>query len=162
MQTEKTLTFPWPVNSWPKRARLIASLIPRRSSVLDLGGGFGKLVGCLDNPKKYDCVDLEKWTKNTIVADFNKGQFPDLGLYDYVVCQGVLEYIQEPLDFLRAIQKYGGKIILTYRTKNDPPAKNLMTFTELSALFYLAKLEVCHEEVVSRRQKLFVLERKIK
>ncbi len=107
-------TYPWGNKEWTSRSKKIAEFVPEGASVIDLGGGFENLKKHL-SAGSYISVDKAKWTPQTIVADFNKIEFPELEKRDCVVCQGILEYIKDPMIFLRKIQKYGDRLILTYR-----------------------------------------------
>jgi hypothetical protein len=128
--------WPWGNRkNWPDRAKAIAEIIPPEASVLDLGGGFSYMRELLPN-NKYVSVDKQKWTPGTIQADFNKGEFPDLGKFDVIICQGILEYINSPIDFLLQIHKYGRRLIISYYTGkfNVQDRKNNFNFEQVEAL----------------------------
>lgn len=118
---------------------MIAEAIPPSSSVLDLGAGQCALKEALNNFIRYTPVDIQEWKKGTVVADFNDGQFPELGIYDVIVCQGIIEYIIKPDEFLKQIHKYGKRMIISYYygPNNVPTRKNYMD----SATFENALLE---------------------
>lgn len=119
MKKNETLrsVYPWGSIEWTKRTKIIASRIPAGAKVIDLGGGYGTLLKYLDQPGSYTSVDLQQWTDKTIVADFNKGEFPEIPEADIIVAQGILEYIDKPLEFLEKIHKYGSQLFLSYREK---------------------------------------------
>jgi len=113
------MDYPWTKktrNGWNIRSKIIAEIFFKNIRVLDIGGGLGNIRKFL-NGCKYTSIDLQKWNKNTIVADMNK-ESPDIGKYDVIICQGVLEYIDDINDFLDKINKYGDTLILTYRVRN--------------------------------------------
>src|SRR5882672_6229357 len=62
---------------WDDRNQTIANLIPRGSSVLDVGCGSQSLKNHLKGACKYQPCDLIKSTPDVIVCDFNAGFFPD-------------------------------------------------------------------------------------
>lgn len=115
MKIDHTKKYLWGPAEWAKRTQFIAKLIPRGSSVIDLGGGLGHLYKYLKDCH-YVSLDVDTFTDMTIKADFNAGNYPDIKpQYQYVVGQGIIEYMKKPKDFLRQIQKYGDILILTYR-----------------------------------------------
>lgn len=118
MKINETLAkeYPWGREPWLRRTKIIGKMIPEGASVLDLGGGLGHLFAELKEPRHYRSMDIEKWNDLTIVADFNEGEYPETGrTFQYIVAQGILEYISKPADFLKNIKKYGDILILTYR-----------------------------------------------
>lgn len=152
--------YPWREDvEWTERTKTIAKLIHPYASVLDLGGGFQNLNKYLENAEYYS-VDNFKCTKNTIVADFNKGEFPDYitdGEVDYIVCQGILEYIEDPERFLREIKKYGKILLITYRESEGTPIKrNNFDFSGIR--FFLDKegWEIVVEKKTDKTELLFI------
>jgi hypothetical protein len=112
--------YPWREDQvWEKRTREIAKIIPRRAEVLDLGGGLGHLYRYLKDASAYLSFDTKKWHSMTVEADFNKGEYPKTSTtFQFLVCQGLLEYIKDPQEFLVRIQQYGDMLVLTYRRAN--------------------------------------------
>ena len=115
--------YPWGEMEWTERTKAVADIIRKDQtsfvSVVDLGGGLGNLYKYLYDGTIYTSIDLKQWTDQTIVADFNKAEFPDIDIRiepKYVVAQGVIEYIKRKGLFLKGIRKYGDTLILTYRT----------------------------------------------
>lgn len=132
------LDYPWGEVEWTRRTKAIADFINkasanRKQKVLDLGGGLGHLNKYIKNCD-YLSMDLQEWTPATIVADFNKGEFPDITKQDILVVQGTLEYINDPVAFLKSIQKYGPLLILTYRRwtpDREVMPRNRLSFDEV-------------------------------
>lgn len=111
--------YPWGRANWKKRTRFIGRMIPDGVKVLDLGGGMGNLAEYLHGCS-YVSLDVEPWTNATVRANFNEGNYPDLSpSFDYVIAAGVIEYMNDPADFLRRITKYGRILILTYHTPSE-------------------------------------------
>lgn len=106
--------YPWTVGQWEGRNKMISAEIPRGAPVLDLGGGIGTLKKHLSLQSKYQIIDIEPWVHGAIVADFNKNEYPPAGEDNFIVAQGLLEYIKEPALFLMSIRQYGGSLIMTY------------------------------------------------
>jgi hypothetical protein len=98
---------------WDERNRILASLIPPGSSVIDLGAGAQTLRHHLVNCEYQPC-DLVPHG-DALYCDFNKNIFPaTTKKYDFIVCSGVLEYIRNPHRFLSQIFKLGSQGFLTY------------------------------------------------
>jgi 2-polyprenyl-3-methyl-5-hydroxy-6-metoxy-1,4-benzoquinol methylase len=118
----------WGKRAWKQRAREIAGIIPIGASILDVGGGWGYIHDLLPN-NEYRSIDTEEWTDATIKADFNKGEFPDIGTFDIIIIQGLMEYINDPEGFLEKIKKYGNRMIISYNIdQNKIERKNKITF----------------------------------
>lgn len=155
--TDKAKDYPWGNNKWKVRTEFIAKLIPFGSSVLDLGGGLCHLEPYLLNCK-YTSVDLEKWAEETIVADLGAKELPEIKAHQYIVAQGVLEYIPNGERFLRNIRKYGQVLILTNRRweKNDwrdiPRVQR--NFGDVSRMLKVSGWKVMFSRVLSRSKGL--------
>jgi 2-polyprenyl-3-methyl-5-hydroxy-6-metoxy-1,4-benzoquinol methylase len=133
--------FPWGAGKfWEQRNAIIGGSLSEGESVLDLGGGFCHLSEYVTG--RYVSLDKEAWTNVTIKADFNAGEFPDVGYFDVIVCQGVLEYMKEPLAFLKAIRKYGKRLFLSYQLGDRPDRGNSLLFTELREILQQAGWEI--------------------
>lgn len=148
--------YPWGVARWwPTRAQQIANLIPYGARVLDLGGGFEKLRGLLRGCRRYHSIDLAPWTDETIVADFNKREFPEVKPVDFIVCQGILEYIDNPAIFLISIREYGPNLILTYREGTESIRHNFMTINQVKKELEYANWEVQSEKRIGKTETIF-------
>lgn len=151
--------YPWRQDvEWEKRTKLIAKIIPSYLSVVDLGGGYENLnkylIKCL-----YKSIDKYLCTTDTIVADFNKDEFPDGDYegqdFDYIVCQGTLEYITDPNNFLQKIKKYGDVLILTYRIyEKSPIDRNYYGFENIRFFLKENGWEIILEKVIEFDKKI--------
>jgi hypothetical protein len=157
--------YPWKDCDWSKRTKFIASLIKPKSNVVDIGGGYGRLKIYLPKGCDYVSLDKEEWTHDTIKADFNKGEYPDLASTreketgNVVVVQGVLEYIIRPSDLLHNIRKYGETLIVSY-LKDDYSTReqnrfNFMNFNTLKRLLVRTGWTVKKEFKLPRNQRVF-------
>ena len=129
--------YPWKVK-WTKRNNIIGKLIKQGESVLDIGGGLGELKKFI-KPSNYVSFDVKKWNDDTIVTDLNE-TFPKLNIkFDVMVCQGILEYIKNPLFFLSGIREYSNRLILTYRSGDGKgyPMDRLNNYNIRDVLFVL-------------------------
>ena len=122
---------------WDARTKVIARAIPEGVSILDLGGGFGRLARCLKENRngRYISLDLKPWTDATIVADFNKGEYPDVGKYHYLVAQGIIEYMKDKEQFLESIKKYGSMLLITHNGYKKEKFKELLKKTKWEIVF---------------------------
>jgi hypothetical protein len=92
------------------------------------------------------------------VADFNKKQYPRIGVFDQIVCQGILEYIDEPKDFLKAIRKYGGKLIITYKefAPTDIERRNIFEFYEIEKMLAQTKWSIEEKRKYGSNQQIYI------
>jgi methyltransferase family protein len=82
---------------WSERSRLIATLIPAGSTVIEFGAGRRATETFLKPGCKYVPSDLVSRGDDTIICDLNQRPLPDLRSLqlDAAVFGGVLEYIQD-------------------------------------------------------------------
>ena len=110
--------------SWDERNRLIASVIPKRASVVDVGSGAMTLRRHLGPECEYQPCDVVQSSPEVLLCDFNSGIYPALTkTYDYVVCSGILEYMRDAPDFLSRIAGFGRTIILSYNPATPSETK---------------------------------------
>lgn len=121
---------------WQYRINTLLPILKNYKSILDLGSGTQGILEYLD-VEKYTGVDMFAWTDDTIVCDFNKYSIPAVGNYDVVLCQGIIEYINDPKKFLTEIQEHSNNLVVTFY-ENDPPLElwktPLKTFREFEKL----------------------------
>ncbi|MDD5068068.1 MAG: methyltransferase domain-containing protein [Candidatus Pacebacteria bacterium] len=163
MKIKKAENYYWNEKEWKERTRAIARLIPACATVIDLGGGQGNLCKYLKNPIQYILIDQLELTDRTIMADFNNGEFPNAGQFQFIVCQGIVEYIIEPARFLKRIRKYGKIMIMTYREeKRDQPFRiNHFSIPEIKSIIQNDWEIVFSKNVAgSHKEKLFYCIRK--
>lgn len=145
--------------SWEKRYELVAKLIPAKAKILDLGGGDGKLQKHLPSTVIYKCVDISKSHESTVVADFNKNEYPFFREvpFTFVTCLGILEYLDNISTFLDHIRRYSSKVIITYNSLIRPPQvfKNWLSHIEVQRLLNNSGWEI--EEIVTNGpEKIYV------
>lgn len=80
--------------------------------VMDLGAGNMHLKHLLPAGAKYIPVDYKKRFDETVVCDFNKGEFPK-EFADVIVCAGIIGYIKKPFVFLDQAMHHCKKILLS-------------------------------------------------
>lgn len=102
---------------WLDRVEVMVKFIDDTDrKVMDLGAGSMHLKELLSKDVEYYPVDYVKRSSETIVCDFNKNEFPEFDV-DVMVCSGILEYIEQPKQFLDNVTKHCRKIILSYKGK---------------------------------------------
>lgn len=135
---------------WPARNKLVAALVGRGASVIDLGAGHEALRKRLVEPTRYVPVDLEPTTAEAVHADFDAGIYPELEPADCVVAQGVLEHLIDPEDFLRRAHAYGPRLLVTYfATRNTNQDRvNFFTRKDVEAMLVAAQWRVVNTVTV--------------
>ncbi|MGN0385617.1 MAG: polysaccharide pyruvyl transferase family protein [Lachnospiraceae bacterium] len=112
---------------WKKRLVAMAKYINADDMVImDLGAGNMHLRGLLKPEQKYVPVDYKKNAEDTIVCDFNKGEFPDVKA-DAIVAAGILEYMKNPIWFLDKMCEASDKCIVSYKGNEKYPDSILST-----------------------------------
>lgn len=105
--------------------RLVISLIPKGSRVLDLGCGDGSLMAHLRDERGCDVRGVEvsgeelaaalRQGLSVVQADLDKGLsgYPD-GAFDVVVLSQTLQMVRQPAFVLREMMRVGKKGIVTF------------------------------------------------
>lgn len=150
--------------SWHSRNTIIANLIPKGATVLDLGAGDLDLLSQLKSIGGYRGYDKKPQYPIVFEWDFNQS-VPDEH-YDYTIVSGVLEYIDSPRKFIKNISKLGGKIILTYSPADGQQIEdreksgwvNHLSLAELETIFEQSglKYKICdywNEQIVFELNK---------
>jgi hypothetical protein len=102
--------------SWDTRTKLIASLIPERSSVLEFGAGRLALQRYLPASCLYTPSDIADRGAGTIVCDLNGEFLPVFPYHDIMVFGGVLEYIFDLDRLLAHLTDSCNGIVASYAT----------------------------------------------
>ncbi|MBW7969476.1 methyltransferase domain-containing protein [Bradyrhizobium sp. BR 10289] len=131
--------------AWDARAELAAQFIPAGARVLDLGCGKMSLRRFLPPGASYRGCDLVAREADTIVCDFNAGEFPTDAATDadIITLLGVLEYIPDSDAFFAHLRAAGRDVVLSYCATDltgsvDRPALGWLThfsFLGLAKLF---------------------------
>jgi len=102
--------------AWDARAKLAAQFIPAGSRVLDLGCGKMALRHLLPLACHYRGCDLVARDAETVVCDFNAGQFPTAAAEDadIITMLGVLEYITDVDGFFANLRSSGCDVVMSY------------------------------------------------
>jgi len=102
------------------RAVAAANFIRAGASVLDLGAGLMRLRERLPAKCRYLAVDLVPFRAQTVVVDFNQGNFPTARA-DCAVALSVLPFIHGTVDFLARMRAAAGEAIITYPVAGAEP-----------------------------------------
>jgi hypothetical protein len=100
--------------SWDTRTKMIASLIPEGSSVLEFGAGRMALKKYLPASCRYTPSDITDRGVGTIVCDLNAQTLPAFAYNDIVVFGGVLEYVFDLNKLISHLVASSGTIIASY------------------------------------------------
>jgi hypothetical protein len=102
--------------AWDARAELAANFIPAGAQVLDLGCGNMSLQRFLPHGCSYRGCDLVARDAQTIVCDFNMGEFPTDAATDadIISALGVLEYITDAEGFFKHLRAADCDVVLSY------------------------------------------------
>ena len=102
--------------AWDGRAELAAQFIPAGTRVLDLGCGKMSLRRFLPYGCSYRGCDLVARDAQTIVCDFNAGEFPTDAAADTDVISvlGVLEYVVDTEGFFAHLRASKRDVVLSY------------------------------------------------
>lgn len=103
----------------------MASFISPSDSVIDLGCGKMWLRSHL-NGNAYYAVDYKQRDDNTVVADFNKHEFPNL-VADVAFISGALEYVEDCEWFVRQVCSCSKRCIVSYCTTEYYPVLSKRT-----------------------------------
>lgn len=112
-------------------------------SVVDLGAGNMNLRKHIPKRVKYFPVDYKRRCDETVVCDFNKGEYPDIKADVYVLC-AMLYYIDDPVALLKNCAEFAQKKIIVALNKKSLAGyaevmkihgfKNYMFFDEIQKL----------------------------
>jgi hypothetical protein len=107
------------------------------TSVADLGAGNERLRRVLerelDRPVEYHAFDLHPQQASTARLDV-RTSLP-VRRFDAVFCLGVIEYLEDPSDFLRRLAGIGDEVVTSYVVSDSP---DRLTPTERRARGWLS------------------------
>lgn len=141
---EKKYDFSKIEGPWDFRYKELLTLMPVScSAVMDCGAGNMSLRSMLNKEISYYPIDKIKKYQETIVCDFNSGNFPEINV-DVIFLAGILEYIICPESFLRNVCQSCKTVLMSYCTLHTHPEissrmlcgwKNHFVMGELIKLF---------------------------
>lgn len=119
--------------AWSFRNKFISSLIPPNCSVLDLGCGTKDLLKYIA-PSKYLGVDYYSEYADLKINFNEKFEIPP-GHWNYIVCSGLLEYLDNLDIFFSTIKDSADNYIVTYwksykEIKNPNKVNSINSFAE--------------------------------
>ena len=115
----KYIPTPGPVVNpkWKQRNKRIAKFIGPNARVLDLGCGSKNLLSYLEHPIDYIGIDY-----NQPLADLSINFNYDFQLpakeWDFIVCSGLLEYLDDLDHFFSHVKNYSKRYIFTFHTSS--------------------------------------------
>lgn len=105
---------------WKDRIKLMSKYIHDGDVVSDLGCGQMWLKDYLPKQCIYIPVDYVKRDSETIVCDFNKGEFPELKVNVFFL-SGCFEYIVDYTSFVKYLYKFSDRVIISYVSFDSQP-----------------------------------------
>jgi hypothetical protein len=103
-----------------RRARHLASLnIPSNAILLDLSGGLGSMITELPASSRLIHADVVERTPQTVAADLLQGELPPKGSATHILALEILEHVERPGRFLRALRSYNLPVLLSYHATDD-------------------------------------------
>jgi hypothetical protein len=148
-----------------ERVEKVSRFIKENSSVLDIGAGDMVLREFLPDGCSYQAIDLYEREEGTIVCDLNVRKPRLYQKYDYVVCIGLLEFINDIEKFVKWIEKYiNNSILVSYSNlenygkclKNKYPNLNILTNDEFVQTFEKYGFKLINQEKTVLNQKIYV------
>ncbi|MEH2158309.1 hypothetical protein [Nostoc sp.] len=109
--------------TWDERTKLIVSLIPKDTRIIEFGAGRRQLELYLDKSCVYFPSDLVSRGSETIVCDLNVRPLPSLTnlQLDIAVFGGVLEYIRDPYTLCTWLSQQVSICIVSYICAKSQP-----------------------------------------
>ncbi len=101
-----------------ERATMAAKHVVTGEKLLDLGAGLMRLGRALPKDCVYIPADLIPFTRQTIVLDLNRGDFPK-GKVDVIAALELLEYVHDVPRLLERCAETGGRLLCTYHGRDD-------------------------------------------
>ena len=153
-------------HSWKKRIEVMASFIAPGESVIDLGCGKMWLKPLLNN-NTYWPVDYKYRDESTVLANFNKHEYPDIRA-DVAFLSGTLEYIEDYEWFVRQVSSRSNRCIVSYCTTECYPDlkmrirkawKSHLSRSSLLGLFAKNGMHLDAESTVVAANPIFVFSR---
>ena len=150
--------------NWKDRIKTMVVYIDKNKTVMDLGCGKMWLVEYLPEGCTYIPVDYIKRNQETIVADFNKKEYPDIKS-DIAFISGCLEYLDDYRWFLSTVALHSNQVILSYcstdhypdirERKNNFWVNNLST-KQVIGIFASFSYHLQHSSLFNESTSIFV------
>lgn len=152
---------------WKGRIQKMAAHIKKGESVVDLGCGQMWLKEFLPGSNKYTGVDYKHRGEGTVVADFNKGDFPEAKA-DVFFVSGCMEYVNDHHAFIGNIARSGRRCVISYCCVEDYPEiekrrerawVNDLTRAQVIACFEKNRMFLTVEDKTESNNSIFVFEK---
>lgn len=150
---------------WDKRAKRAAEFIPSGSTVLDLGCGKMGIRGFLPKGCRYIGCDLTPRSEDTVLCDFNRGEFPnnEAGVATVITMLGLLEYITDMPGFFSNLRAHKPRLVIAsyhprdvFKEKRPEEWLSQLSERELLEFFEGAHLRLKHKLHLAGSERLYV------
>lgn len=112
---------------WAYRNKFLLKYNLENSSIIDFGCGDKSILSYI---KFKDYFGLDKVPPADMIVDFNKCDFQVKKRYDVGLILGVLEYLDNPTEFLRYVKIFADSFIILILPKEIPKKEWAQSFTE--------------------------------
>jgi len=152
--------------AWKARIGQMSNFIKHGASVLDLGCGPMWLKDIRPD-LQYAGVDYCRRSDDSLIADFNRGEFPQTKS-SYAFLSGILEYVQDVPWFIERVCTTSEVCILSYCLRGTHPDisarrqlgwVNDLTLNEIENLFAAHSFLLVAEDMTATRNKILVFAR---
>ncbi len=123
------------------------------TTIMDLGCGMQALRNMLSRHQVYIPVDCIARSDDTIVCDFNKGEFPQQN-GDVCLISGCLEYIHNWKCFLNAVARSCTQICLSYATAELTRNRNMLWVNSIPEIELIRFVVDCGFELADNNRYL--------
>ena len=105
--------------NWNERTKILATMIPANSDVIEFGAGNQNLKNYLSENCTYQPSDLVSRSEQTLICDLNKPININLKTYDTAVFSGVLEYVYDIDKVFEQLNGEINRVVLSYACKDS-------------------------------------------
>jgi hypothetical protein len=132
---------------WPERSVKAVEMAKKQLPqpgvrVADYGCGRQTARTLLPQGWEYVPFDYCSRTPDTVLCDFTTS-LPD-GLFDLILCLGVLEYMEEPFRLLQHALEHGGRVLFSYNGPTTAERRELQGWKNCLDFDEIERFIACH------------------
>lgn len=126
-------------SEWLRNIALYEFLDETDKSVMGLGSETIYFRVLFSPKMNYYVADYRKHSFETIVCDFNKGEFPEL-YTDIIICSEIIKRIDDPIWLLKQITLHCRKVLLCY---HEEESNVNLKFNSIDIIKYMSSRGFC-------------------